>query len=237
MNSELHEAEKLDLRRHLVIVTALLILLIGPLFGPVTELLGDRLTIEMAVVLVLIGFIVGFSIILAIIFRFNENRDFPRREQLRRLGLGQRSRMSANIVGALVGLAWGALTMTSILQFQPETNLAEFNLFRVVTVLLAVVGTILEDLITRGYMMNGLQHIKVPGWGQLVLSALLFALYHTIWSFNLLSFVFSLVYGLILSGLFLWGKRSLTPVILAHALAVLISEPFASMLIFLAPGA
>jgi hypothetical protein len=45
------------------------------------------------------------------------------------------------------------------------------------------------------------------------------------------------VYGLLLGGLFLWGKRSLTPVILGHSLVVLLSEPFATMLIFLAPGA
>ena len=60
--------------------------------------------------------------------------------------------------------------------------------------------------------------------------------YHTIWAFDIFSFVFSVVYGLILSGLYLWGKRSLTPVILGHSLAVLVGEPFATMLIFLAPG-
>jgi len=37
--------------------------------------------------------------------------------------------------------------------------------------------------------------------------------------------------------LFLWGNRSLTPVILGHGLVVLLAEPFATMLIFLAPGA
>ncbi len=254
MNIELQETEKKDLRQHLVIVTALLLLLIGPLFGPITTFLGDQFEIETAVFFLLLSFIVAFTIILAIIFRFKENREFSWREQLSRLGWGRPSRLSANIVGALVGLAWGvtctpppeyfelvclawgALSLTSILQFQPDTAIAAISPFRLVAVVLAVVGTIMEDLITRGYMMNGLKQLKVPAWGQLFLSALLFALYHALWSFNIISFIFSLLYGLILSGLFLWGKRSLTPVILAHALAVLISEPFSSMLIFLAPG-
>jgi membrane protease YdiL (CAAX protease family) len=82
--------------------------------------------------------------------------------------------------------------------------------------------------------MNKLQEISVPKWVQVVLSALIFALYHTLWGFNPFSFVFSFVYGLMLGGLFVWGKRSLTPVILGHALVTLISEPFASMLIFIA---
>jgi membrane protease YdiL (CAAX protease family) len=85
--------------------------------------------------------------------------------------------------------------------------------------------------------MNQLHKIGSSKWVQLTVSALIFALYHTVWGFNVLSFIFSVVYGLILGGLFLWGKRSLTPVILAHSLAVLISEPFATMLMFLAPEA
>ncbi|MFN8387589.1 MAG: CPBP family glutamic-type intramembrane protease, partial [Anaerolineales bacterium] len=87
------------------------------------------------------------------------------------------------------------------------------------------------------FIMNQLHKIGSSKWIQVVVSALIFALYHTAWGFNPFSFVFSVVYGLLLGGLFLWGKRSLTPVILGHSLVVLLSEPFATMLIFLVPGA
>ena len=61
--------------------------------------------------------------------------------------------------------------------------------------------------------------------------------YHTVWAgFTIFAFIFSVVIGLVLAGLFLWGKRSLTPVILAHSIAVILAEPFASMMIFLAPN-
>ncbi|HZW04185.1 MAG TPA: CPBP family intramembrane glutamic endopeptidase [Anaerolineaceae bacterium] len=71
--------------------------------------------------------------------------------------------------------------------------------------------------------------------GQLVLSALLFAFTHKIWAFYVIRFVISVVFGGILCGLFLWGKRRLRPVIVAHLLPNIICEPVSSMLIFLAP--
>lgn len=224
-------------QRHLVIVAVLLLLLIGPIFGPIPDFLGERFGIQTAVIIMLITFVVGFSIILAVIFRFNEMRSDSWREKLGRLGWGQPTRLAAIIVAVIVGLAWGALFLSSTLQFDPDTNLTEISLFRLAAILIAVFGAIQEDLITRGYVMNGLRQINIPNWGQLVISALLFALYHTIWAFNPFSFIFSLIFGLILGGLFLWGKRSLTPVVIAHLLPLIISEPFSSMLIFLAPGA
>jgi membrane protease YdiL (CAAX protease family) len=237
MHVESAVSERSGIKGHLFIVTVLLMLLIGPIFGPLPAFLGERFGLQTAVISLLITFVVGFSIILTVIFRFGEMRSGTWREKLGSLGWGQPSRLAAIIVAVIVGLAWGALFLTSTLQFNPDANLAELSLFRLAAILIAVFGAILEDLITRGYVMNGLRQINVPSWGQLALSALCFAVYHTIWAFNVFSFIFSLVFGLILAGLFLWGKRSLTPVIVAHTLPLVISEPFSSMLIFIAPGA
>lgn len=237
MDEVIEVRERNVTQRNLVIVAVLLLLLIGPIFGPLPRFLGERFGIEIAVILMLIAFVIGFSMILAVIFRFHENGSGSLGEKLARLGWGQPTRVAAIIAAVIAGLAWGALFLSSTLQFNPDANLAELSLFRLAAILIAAFGVIQEDLITRGFLMNGLRQINFPNWGQLVLSALLFALYHTIWGFNVLSFIFSLVFGLILGGLFLWGKRSLTPVVIAHLLPVIISEPFSSMLIFLAPGA
>jgi hypothetical protein len=178
---------------------------------------------------------IAFSIIIAVIMRISSAPFLG--EFLRSLGLGAPSRTSANVAGAVVGLFWGLLLISSILQFDPNANLTQISGLRVLTALLAASGTVLEDLVARGFIMNQLHQIQTPRWLQVLVSALIFALYHTIWAgFNIFTFIFSMVYGLILSGLFLWGKRSLTPVILGHSLAVLISEPFATMMIFLAAG-
>lgn len=220
--------------RRLALVIVLLVLLVGPNFGPIPSLLGQNLSIENSVMALLVSFWIGFSIIIAVILRMSGGMSLG--GLFRSLGLGAPSRTAANIAGLVLGLVWGSLFLSSILQFDPDANIAQINGFRVAAALLAAGGALLEDFVTRGYLMNQMQQIKLPNWLQLLVSALVFALYHTIWGFNVFSFIFSVVYGLLLGGLFLWGKRSLTPVILGHSLAVLISEPFSTMIIFLVPG-
>jgi membrane protease YdiL (CAAX protease family) len=227
--------EKSTVWRRIAIVTLLLLVLVGPNFGPFPHLLRESLSLEGSITSVLIWFWVAFLIILAVVYRMNKSTSIG--EFLSSRGLGAPSRIGANIAGLILGIVWALLFLSSILQFDPDANITQINGFRILTALLAAGGALLEDLITRSFMMNQLHKIGSSKWVQLVVPASIFALYHTIWGFNAFSFVFSLVYGLLLGGLFLWGKRSLTPVILGHSLVVLISEPFATMLIFLAPGA
>jgi membrane protease YdiL (CAAX protease family) len=227
--------EKSTVWRRIAIVTLLLLALVGPNFGPLPHLLRQSLSLEGTITGVLIWFWVAFIVILAVIFRMIRSASI--REFLASHGLGAPSGIGPNIAGLVLGLLWGMLFLSSIFQFDPDANITQINGFRILTALLAAGGALLEDLITRSFIMNQLHRIGSSKWVQLTVPALIFALYHTAWGFNVFSFVFSVVYGLMLGGLFLWGKRSLTPVILAHSLAVLISEPFATMLMFLAPGA
>ena len=223
--------DKNSVWRRLGIVTVLLFLLIGPNFGPIPLTLRQSLSLEGSVIGMLVWFWVAFSIIIAAILRLS---GISLRELLSYVGVGAPSRLWANIVGVIVGLLMAASFYGNILQFAPDTNIAQIDGFRILTVLLASTGVVLEDIITRGWFMNQLRELQIPNWVQAVASALLFALYHTVWAgFNIFAFIASVVLGLILSGLFLWGKRSLTPVIIAHSLSVILAEPFASMMIFL----
>ena len=227
--------EKSTVWRRIAIVTLLLLVLVGPNFGPLPHLLRQSLSLEGSITGVLIWFCVAFMIILAVIFRMIKSTSIG--EFLKSHGLGAPSGIGANIAGLILGIVWALLFLSSTLQFEPDANITQINGFRILTALLAAGGALLEDLITRSFMMNQLHKIGSSKWVQVVVSALIFALYHTVWGFNPYSFVFSVVYGLLLGGLFLWGKRSLTPVILGHSLVVLLAEPFATMLMFLAPGA
>ena len=227
--------ERSTVWRRIAIVTLLLLVLVGPNFGPLPHLLRQSLSLEGSVTGVLIWFWVAFMIILAVIFRMIKSTSIG--EFLKSHGLGAPSGIGANIAGLILGIVWALLFLSSTLQFDPDANLTQINGFRILAALLAAGGALLEDLITRSFIMNQLYKIGSSKWVQVIVPALIFALYHTVWGFNPFSFVFSLVYGLLLGGLFLWGRRSLTPVILGHSLVVLISEPFATMLIFLAPGA
>ncbi|MBN2501321.1 MAG: CPBP family intramembrane metalloprotease [Anaerolineales bacterium] len=227
------EKDKKVVWRRIGIVAVLLVLIVGPNFGPLPNLLGQSFSINNAVLLLLASFILGFSIIIALILKMSGMR---LKELLNFVGLGAPSRPWANVVGALLGLVWGMLFLSSIFQFDPNVNIAEISGIRILAAVIAAIGALLEDVVTRGYVMNKLRDIDVPGWMQVVIGAVLFALYHTVWGFNIYSFIFSIVYGLMLGGLYLWGKRSLTAVILGHSLAVLISEPFSTMMIFLSAG-
>jgi hypothetical protein len=226
--------DKNSVWRRLGIVTALLLLLIGPNFGPIPTTLRQNLSLEGSIIGMLVWFWVAFSIIIAVILRLS---GMSLRELLSYVGLGAPSRLGANIVGVIVGLLWAASFLSGIFQFDPDANIVQISGFRVLTALLAATGVVLEDIITRGFLMNQLRELQIPNWVQAVASAVLFALYHTVWAgFNIFAFIFSIIIGLILAGLFFWGKRSLTPVILAHSIAVLLGEPFASMMIFLVPN-
>jgi membrane protease YdiL (CAAX protease family) len=227
--------EKSTVWQRIAIVTLLLLALVGPNFGPFPHLLRQSLSLEGSITGVLIWFWVAFTIILGVVYRMTRSTSI--REFLASHGLGAPSSIGANIAGLVLGIVWALLFLSSILQFDPNADLTQINGFRILTALLAAGGALLEDLITRSFIMNQLHSIGSSKWAQVILSALIFALYHTAWGFNPFAFAFSVVYGLLLGGLFLWGRRSLTPVILGHSLVVLLSEPFATMLIFLAPGA
>ena len=99
--------------------------------------------------------------------------------------------------------------------------------------LLASLAVLAEDSVVRGYLMNQLDALRYPVWSQVLLSSALFALYHSVWSLSIASFIASLILGLILAGLFIWGKRSLIPVVLAHVLILVIGEPFLTMSLLL----
>jgi len=88
----------------------------------------------------------------------------------------------------------------------------------------------------RGFVMREAEAGGAPVWLQVVLSGLLFGLAHAGWgaiggtSFNLGAAIGSTVstgmLGLVLAGIYVAGRRSLMPVIAAHAAIDMIIEPW-----------
>jgi membrane protease YdiL (CAAX protease family) len=87
----------------------------------------------------------------------------------------------------------------------------------------------LEDFVMRGFLMNELERLKASLPIQMAASSSVYALCHTVWAFSALSFALNLFFGFLLSGLFAYGKRSLTPVMVGHGLAMIIAEPFLTL--------
>jgi hypothetical protein len=154
--------EKSAVWRRIAIVTLLLLALVGPNFGPLPHALRQSLSLEGTITAVLICFWVAFMIILAVILRMIGSTSI--REFLNSHGLGAPSGIGANIAGLILGLLWGMLFLSSIFQFDPDANITQINGFRILTAFLAAGGALLEDLITRSFIMNHLHKIGSSKW-------------------------------------------------------------------------
>src|SRR5690606_42111586 len=96
--------ERSTVWRRIAIVTLLLLVLVGPNYGPLPHLLRQSLSLEGSVTGVLIWFCVAFMIILAVIFRMIKSTSIG--EFLKSHGLGAPSGIGANIAGLILGIAW-----------------------------------------------------------------------------------------------------------------------------------
>ena len=216
-------------------VLVLSMLLIGPSFGPVPKLLMDVWGLELRpAALALLGWLVVAAALLAWLTWRRAQR-----QGLSPADLGIRpARGKGSVAGACaLALAWGFLLSGAVLQSDPTVNLGEMSLYRAGAAILGALVAIGEDFVVRGYLMESLRRDGRGAWTQVGLSALVFALYHSLLTFSVEvvvgGMIFSLVYGALLAGLYLWGGRSLLPVVVAHAGTLLLAEPFGTMAILL----
>lgn len=213
---------------NLLVVAFLLVFLVGPSFGPLLGYLAFNQMDRVSTLWLNGAFLVTGGIVFAVMCWLMKKESLTFGD----LGWGRPTTKKALVSGAIFGVVWGIFGIMGFLQSNPGINIFQFDLFRLAVIVMGIVIATGEDVITRGYVMSQLQRLGAGQWLQVLGSAILFGLYHSIWGFSVFGFVGSLVYGLILSGLFLLGKHSLTPVILSHALTFAIGEPFLTMSIF-----
>lgn len=169
------------------------------------------------------GAIVGELVALGVLTWLLHRHDVT----LRQLGLGRATNWRGIALGLLVALAISGLTL---LNPAVGPNVLRFSLLKVLALVAALVAGLVEEVIFRGYLMTALAWKGRGRVTQVMLSGLLFALAHlygigsplvllTTWGST-----FILGVGLALT--YLVGKRSLTPVIIGHALVDAIIEPW-----------
>jgi membrane protease YdiL (CAAX protease family) len=221
-------------KQNIVLTSFLLLIVLGPCFGPVPRYLISATDVGPAA-----GWqIVAFYVALAVVFGWTLSWMRRNGRSLGDLGWRKPSTRLAVILGAVIGVVWGLLGAMGYLRFDPQANLFEMSSLRVFTALAGAFGAVFEDMVTRGFIMEELKRLGVSTWKQALYSSFLFALYHSIWWGSVPgfigSFIASLIYGLILAGLFVLGKRSLTPVLLGHSLALIVGEPFLTLSMLMA---
>jgi hypothetical protein len=109
----------------------------------------------------------------------------------------------------------------------------EISLFKLLGILSAVVGGIVEEVFFRRWIMD---HFMLGGFNlilQVVISGIAFGMAHTSWILAKRDFKFTLpailstsVLGILLAIIYLVGRRNLGPCIFAHVLINIVIEPW-----------
>jgi hypothetical protein len=109
----------------------------------------------------------------------------------------------------------------------------EISLFKLLGILSAIVGGIVEEVFFRRWTMDMLMSRGVATILQIIISGVAFGLAHTIWilakgdfKFTLPAILSTSVLGILLATIYLAGGRNLGPCIFAHVLINIVIEPW-----------
>lgn len=109
----------------------------------------------------------------------------------------------------------------------------EISLFKLLGIVSAVVGGIVEEAVFRRWLMDSLMHGGFGPAVQIVLSGVVFGISHASWLLAKREFKFALpailstaILGTLLAVLYLLGGRNVGPCIFAHVLINIVVEPW-----------
>lgn len=109
----------------------------------------------------------------------------------------------------------------------------EVSLFKLIGVAAAFASGIMEEVVFRRWLMDTALGWGVGSVGQVLLSGIIFGLFHLVWHafsadrrFSLYGAASTVVAGAVLAVIYLLGGRNLGPCIAAHVLINLIIEPW-----------
>lgn len=218
-------------QKNILMISLIALVLLGPCFALVPNYLARHFPLEKAALLQMLSFLIALAIASGVSILLIRKQKID----LKEMGLFTPSPWYANLAGVLTGILWAVVSSFSLLGMDPQADIIglwlNFSGLRIALMLIGPIGACLEDFFTRGFLMHQLKNVGASGFIQALFSALLFALYHSIWMVPLMGiyfiygFISSLFYGILLAGLYFLGKRSLTPVMLSHGITVLLGEP------------
>lgn len=193
-----------------------------PTFHPHT--LRDRAGYELAMSIALVWATTGMTLL---ILRL-------RGQRLSDLGWRKPASL-AGWAGALAVIAiYAGFARFGFLKNAPM--LSDWSLFRIAAALgVGITAGFGEEVMFRGFVMTQARDAGLPTWLQVVLAAVLFGMAHGGWGalgshFDLGgaigATVSTAILGAVLAGVYLLGRRSLMPVVFAHAMIDLIIEPW-----------
>ncbi len=204
----------------LIIGLANFMLLAGYLAKAVKDL-------QLAALLLDIGFAIGMAIILGLIVFWQRSHG----ETLAELGWRKPTTPLAIILGVVVGVLWLALSYLGAMHLLPHSNFFAITWIRIVMALLGIFIATAEEIMMRGFFMTQLRRVGVPTWIQIFASGACSAIYHGLQNFTLAGLLPSFILFSILAGIYVLGKRSITPTAIGHSMIHFLGDPYLTMLI------
>jgi hypothetical protein len=135
------------------------------------------------------------------------------------------------ILATITAIAYVLYTMKAIPLVL--ANQREISWFKLLGILSALVGGIVEEVFFRRWTMDMLMSRGVATILQVIISGVAFGLAHTIWilakgdfKFTLPAILSTSVLGILLAIIYLVGGRNLGPCIFAHSMINIIIEPW-----------
>jgi membrane protease YdiL (CAAX protease family) len=173
---------------------------------------------------------VGFAVALGVIFAVIVIWQRARGSSLAELGWAAPTTVPALVLAVLLGIAYLTGSCFGARFVLRGVDVLEFNWVRVVLAPLGVFMAVAEETMMRGFFMTELARARVSTWLQIAGSGACSAVYHALQDPTPLGFFPSFVLFSMHAGLYVLGKRSLTPTIVAHSLYHVFGEPYLLMM-------
>lgn len=210
------------------LIRALLLILLAvgvPLFAAISlgAATGEMRHPQSAVATIFSGTLIGELIALGLLVWLLRQRG----QTLRGIGWGRPTRWWAIALGIAVAVVYSGFT--TITNPSVSRHLLDFTLLKLLAIVTAIVAGVVEETIFRGYVITTLGRKGDGLVVQVLLSGLFFALFHLYVFTTPLAILIveglTFLLGVALAITYIAGERSLTPVIIGHALIDMVIEP------------
>ena len=176
----------------------------------------------------------SFSIVAAVVFTSVVVWQRRRRSSLGELGWGRPTTRLALLLSVILGATYITGAYYGARQLLPDIDVTEFTWTRLALAPLGLFMAMAEETLMRGLFMTELQRGRVPNWLQILASGACSALYHAFQNPTLIGYLPSFILFSLHAGLYVLGKRSLTPVFVAHGIYHVLGEPYLLMMMIAA---
>jgi membrane protease YdiL (CAAX protease family) len=219
---------KLAAWRNALAITLLGCVLLGSFcFVFLGNYLPQRVDVFQAAVWQQLGFAVALGVILAVIIAWQRVRGMS----LADLGWRKPTTPLALALAVLLGAMYIGGSYMGAQVILRGVNVTELTWIRLALAPVGIFMAIGEETMMRGFFMTELQRARVATWVQIFASGACSAVYHSFQDPTPIGFLPSFSLFTMHAGLYVLGRRSLTPTIVAHSIYHVLGEPYLLMMV------